>query len=105
MLQNISPSKNSFRELLLWTDWRKSHANQIFPSDESFRWFLRKYEDQLLTKGAVIKLRSRLYIFLNEMDDALIELIKDEASSRKLSFQAVNSSNTLSYSHPSIEAL
>ena len=48
-----------------WTakeEWRRRKAQHLFPTEESFTWFLRTYRPQLLEAGAIGLNAGRIFI-------------------------------------------
>jgi hypothetical protein len=57
--------------------WRAANADK-FPSEGSFRWHFRKFEDYYVETGAAVKLRGRWWA-TERMDTAVVEVAVAEA--------------------------
>lgn len=61
--------------LIGWRCFQKSPEGQrVFPSAESFRWYLRNNEKELVDRGAVVKLRGQWFLVRPTFDQTVIEL-------------------------------
>ena len=44
----------SLGDLMEWKKWRATHANEAFPTDDSFQWFLRSNRQELENEGVYV---------------------------------------------------
>lgn len=78
MYSNQNQTSKKLHNLLLWSDWRKTYASHIFPSNESLRWYLRHHLHELIVCGAAIKIKGQLHFYINEIDTAISEIAQKE---------------------------
>ena len=62
--------------ILPWRDFRPQ-VKHLFPTDSSFRWFLRTHENDLHGSGAMIKLRRGVYIDPVLFARTALDLLRD----------------------------
>lgn len=81
----------SLENLIGWRCFQKSPEGQrVFPSTESFRWYLRNNEMALVDRGAVVKLRGQWFLVRPTFDQAVIELATLKARAEILQWGGVN---------------
>lgn len=72
----------TLNNLIGWRCFQKSPEGQrVFPSAESFRWYLRNNEKELVDRHAVVKLRGQWFLVRPTFDQAVIELATLRAGS------------------------
>lgn len=59
--------------LVAWEDYRAANAH-IFPSAESWRWFVRQHRETLIERGALFFLGGKLLVKPDAMSAALEEI-------------------------------
>ena len=58
--------------------WHGAHRD-LFPSEPSLRWFMRRHRDALVTQGALLKLRGSWFVDSRAMTRLLPELLKQDS--------------------------
>jgi hypothetical protein len=60
----------------------RAERPHLFASHESFKWFLHKHRDELVSAGAVLRPASRLLIHAERFDQAVLRIGARKVGSR-----------------------
>jgi hypothetical protein len=61
MDEQVEADAALFDRIQYWKDFRTS-ATHLFPTDNAFRWFLRKHNTVLIAAGVLLKLPRGTYV-------------------------------------------
>jgi hypothetical protein len=87
MKEQVLADAAQFERLRHWKAFRRESRN-LFPTDDSFRWFLRQHEAALVTAGVFLKLPRGNFIDPEPFRAAAINLMRglpvDPVSSKEV---------------------
>ena len=55
-------------------DYISAGRSHLFPSPTSFKWYVRQHRDELIKRGAIVKVCGRTHVVEQPMDMAVLEL-------------------------------
>jgi hypothetical protein len=80
MVDQVSSDASLFSRVRFWKSFRLQ-AENLFPTDDSLRWFIRKHEQALVASGVLLKLPRGTHIDPEPFCAAAINLMRQAKAS------------------------